>query len=202
MNGGLASSVEGVPGEESDPSDAFKRSGTGLGAFFLRSSNGLIGLINSDERTCTEAGRWPILPATVNRAASGSRTLFCHPFWAVSKTFNRSAMLLLVGMSPSELAASSPSVADEGLEHPAGFEILLRHSVSPLFCRAANLVRKKTNNWIKCQNKWPIAFRPCEKKLLKFLAVLQKRHSQQDYRSFHMRPTKIKSSLLRGGHWC
>ena len=53
LNGGLASS-EGVPGEESeaaDPSDAFTRNGTGFGAFFLRSSNGLTGLINSDDRT-------------------------------------------------------------------------------------------------------------------------------------------------------
>lgn len=144
LNGGLTSSADGVDaGDESeapaDPSAALTRNGTGLGALIFCWSALALSLIISDERTWTETGRWPILPATVNRAASGSWTLFLHPFWAVSRTLSRSAMLLLVGMSPSELVASSTSVAD-GLDAlPAGLAILLRHSVSPLFCRAANL---------------------------------------------------------------
>lgn len=78
LNGGFTSSVDGVvPGDESDtadPSAFLSLNGTGLGVFILRSSIGLIGLclIVSDERTWTDTGRWPILPATVNRAASGS----------------------------------------------------------------------------------------------------------------------------------
>lgn len=52
MNGGLASSVEGVPGEESvDASGALTRNGTVLGAFFLRSINGLMALDESDGKT-------------------------------------------------------------------------------------------------------------------------------------------------------
>jgi hypothetical protein len=55
-------------------------------------------------------------------------------------------LLLVVGMSPSELvAASSASVVADGLDGlpGTGLEILLRHSVSPLFCRAANLKKIK-----------------------------------------------------------
>ena len=51
LNGGLASSVEGVPGDDSsaaDPSEALTISG--MGAFFLRSNKGLIGLISSGDR--------------------------------------------------------------------------------------------------------------------------------------------------------
>ena len=42
-------------------------------------------------------------------------------------------MLLLLGMSPSELVASSNSVAGDVADDPLGFEILLRQSLSPLF---------------------------------------------------------------------
>lgn len=151
LNGGLTSSVDGD--ESSAP--ALTRNGTGLGTFIFWSVAPALILIISEESTWTETGRcccWPaILPATVKRAASGSWTLFFHPFWAVSRTLSRSAMLLLllvVGMSPSELvAASSTWVVADGLDGlPTGLEILLRHSVSPLFCRAANLKKIKTKN--------------------------------------------------------
>jgi hypothetical protein len=161
LNGGLTSSVDGDESEApADPSaPALPRNGTGLGTLIFWSVAPALILIISEERTWTETGRcccWPaILPATVKRAASGSWTLFFHPFWAVSRTLSRSAMLLLllvVGMSPSELvAASSTSVVADGLDGlpGTGLEILLRHSVSPLFCRAANLCKIKIKLTIK-----------------------------------------------------
>jgi hypothetical protein len=165
LNGGLTSSVDGDESEApADPSaPALTRNGTGLGTLIFWSVAPALILIISEERTWTETGRcccWPaILPATVKRAASGSWTLFFHPFWAVSRTLSRSAMLLLllvVGMSPSELvAASSTSVVADGLDGlpGTGLEILLRHSVSPLFCRAANLWKIKIKLTINNQKR-------------------------------------------------
>jgi hypothetical protein len=62
-------------------------------------------------------------------------------------------LLLVAGMSPSELVASSISIAD-GLDVllGTGFDILLRHSVSPLFCRAANLLTCHITTQIQKKN--------------------------------------------------
>lgn len=127
---GFASS-HGVSAEEESVAESrsaiFTRTGFGTG-FLLRSTSGLAGLLRSDSGACTEAGRWPILPATVKRAASGSCTRAFQPSWALSSTLSRSAMLLfaLAVASPSHGAASSAS-------EPDVLPMRFFHSCSPLF---------------------------------------------------------------------
>ena len=140
---------------------AVRTTGTGLvvgNGFFLRSSKGLpAGLeladppAGDDERTWTDKGRcwWPILPATVKRAASASCTRDFHPSWAVSSTLSREAikffLLLVLLLLSLSLAWSSSAGAGP-------VPILLRQSFSPLFCNAANLP-KQINNWNSILNK-------------------------------------------------